>query len=248
MTMRNKLPVLALSLVLSAGMAWAAPPTVDTRTMDGIQSRLDHAKVNQHGDVQVTFDQGVATLTGTVDSLAAKLDAEKAAKKAPGVTRVVDNIQVRVQGIDDQQIARQAYHEVVMYPFYNVFDYVNPEVSNGKLVVNGYVTQPWKKIDLGRILERVKGVAVLQNNLVVLANSQFDDRLRLQLARAIYGNPYFTPYRDHVQPPIRIIVNNMHVTLEGVVVSNMDRIQAGMVANTTGLSFSVTNNLRVVKG
>jgi osmotically-inducible protein OsmY len=248
MTMRNKLSVLVLSMVLGAGMAWGGPPTVDTQTMDGIQSRLDRAKVNQHGDVQVTYDRGVATLTGTVDSLATKLDAEKAAKKAPGVTQVVDNIQVRVQGMDDQQIARQAYHEVAMYYAYGVFDYVTPEVQNGTLVVNGYVTQPFKKVDLGRILERVKGVSAVQNNLEVLPNSQFDDRLRLQLARAIYGNANFTPYRNLAQPPIRIIVKNMHVTLEGVVVSNMDRVQAGMVANTTGLSFSVTNNLRVVKG
>ena len=246
--MRNKLSILTLSLVLSAGMAWAAPPTVDTQTMEGIQSRLDHARVSRHGDVQVTYDRGVATLTGTVDSLAAKLDAEKAARKAPGVTQVVNNIQVRVQGIDDQQIARQAYHELVMYYAYGVFDYVTPEVHNGTLVVNGYVTQPFKKVDLGKILARVKGVSAVQNNLEVLPLSQFDDRLRLQLARAIYGNPYFTPYRDHVQPPIRIIVKNMNVILEGVVVSNMDRVEAGMVANTTGLSFSVTNNLRVVKG
>jgi hyperosmotically inducible protein len=248
MTMRNKLPILALSVVLGAGMVWAGPPTVDTPTMDGIQSRLEHAKVNQHGDVQVTYDHGVATLTGTVDNLGSKLDAEKAARKAPGVTQVVDNIQVRAQGLDDQQIARQAYHEVLMYYAYGIFDYVTPEVQNGTLVVNGYVTQPFKKVDLGRIFERVKGVSEVQNNLEVLPNSQFDDRLRLQLARAIYGNPYFTPYRSLAQPPIRIIVKNLHVTLEGVVNSNMDRTEAGMVANTTGLSFSVTNNLRVVKG
>jgi hypothetical protein len=91
-------------------------------------------------------------------------------------------------------------------------------------------------------------VAALQNNLEVLPTSQFDDRLRLQLARAIYGNPYFTPYRDLAIPPIRIIVDNMHVILEGVVNSEMDRTEAGLVANRTGLSFSVVNNLQVVKG
>jgi len=246
--MRNKIPMIALAMVLGAGMVWAGPPTVDTQTMDGIQSRLDHSKVNQHGNVQVTYDRGVATLTGTVDNLGSKLDAEKAVKKAHGVTQVVDNIQVRAEGMDDQQIARQAYHEVLMYYAYGLFDYVTPEVQNGTLTINGYVTQPFMKGDLEKILSRVKGVAVLQNNLEVLPNSQFDDRLRLQLARAIYGNPYFTPYRSMAIAPIRIIVKNQHVILEGVVNSNMDRIEAGMVANHTGLSFSVTNNLQVVKG
>ncbi len=246
--MRYNLTVLALSLMLGAGMALAGPPTVDTQTMDGIQSRLDHAKVNQHGDVQVTFDRGVATLTGTVDNLGSKLDAEKATQKAPGVSQVVDNIQVRAQGVDDQQILKQARHEINMYYAYGMFDNVNFEVSNGALSVGGQVTQPFKKVDMGRILERVKGVTVLQNNLEVLPTSQFDDRLRLQVARAIYGNPFFTPYANLALPPIHIIVKNGNVTLEGVVISEMDRTKAGMVANLAGLSFSVVNNLRVVKG
>jgi hyperosmotically inducible protein len=248
MTMRNKLSLLVLSLVLGTTLGWAGPPMPDTQATDGIQSRLDHARIAQHGDVQVTVAGGVATLTGTVDSLGAKLDAEKAAQKTPGVTRVVNNLQVRVPGVDDQQIARQAYHELVMYYAYGVFDYVNPEVQNGTLVMTGYVTQPFKKVDLGRIMERVAGVAEVQNNLEVLPPSQFDDRLRLQLARAIYGNPYFTPYTHMAIPPIRIIVKNLNVRLEGVVNSDMDRINAGMAANRTGLSFTVTNNLKVVKG
>jgi osmotically-inducible protein OsmY len=135
-----------------------------------------------------------------------------------------------------------------MYYAYGVFDYVNPEVHNGTLAVHGYVTLPFKKVDLGRIFERVKGVAALQNNLEVLPNSRFDDQLRLKLARAIYGNPIFTPYRDLAIAPIRIIVKNMNVTLEGVVNSTMDRTEAGLIANHTGLSFSVVNNLKVVKG
>ena len=244
--MRNKLPLLALSLVLGAGMCWAAPPTTDTQGAEEIQARLDHAKVNQHGDVHVTYNNGVATLTGTVDDLASKLDAEKAARKAPGVSQVVDNIQVRAQG--DQQILQQARHAIVMYYAFTLFDNVDFEAHNGVLTVTGQVTQPFKKTDMGRLLASVKGVSALQNNLEVLPNSRFDDQLRLQLARAIYGNPYFTPYTNLAIPPIHIIVKNQNVTLEGVVVSNMDRIQAGMVANHTGLAFSVVNNLRVVKG
>jgi len=246
--MRNRISMLAASLVLGAGLVWAAPPTIDTQAMDGIQARLDHSKVNQHGDVQATYDHGVATLTGTVDNLGSKLDAEKAVRKAQGVTQVVDNIHVRAQGVDDQQIANQARHAINMYYAYTMFDNVNFQVKDGALTVNGEVTQPFKKVDMERILQRVKGVAALQNNLEVLPTSQFDDRTRLQLARAIYGNPFFTPYANLALPPIHIIVKNGNVTLEGVVISEMDRIKAGMVANMTGLSFSVVNNLRVVKG
>lgn len=246
--MRNRISMLAASLVLGAGLVWAAPPTIDTQAMDGIQARLDHSKVNQHGDVQATYDHGVATLTGTVDNLGSKLDAEKAVRKANGVTQVVDNIHVRAQGVDDQQIANQARHAINMYYAYTMFDNVNFQVKDGALTVNGEVTQPFKKVDMERILQRVKGVAALQNNLEVLPTSQFDDRTRLQLARAIYGNPFFTPYANLALPPIHIIVKNGNVTLEGVVISEMDRIKAGMVANMTGLSFSVVNNLRVVKG
>jgi hyperosmotically inducible protein len=246
--MRNKLPMMVLGLALGTGVVWAAPPTIDTQAMEGIQSRLNHARVNQHGDVQVTVDRGVATLTGTVDNLGAKLDAEKAAQKTQGVTQVVNNIRVRAQGVEDREILKQAQHEINMYYAYGMFDHVTFAVDNGALTVNGEVTQPFKKTDVRRILERVKGVTALENNIEVLPNSPFDDRLRAQVARAIYGSPFFTPYANLALPPIRIIVKNGNVTLEGVVVNQMDRVQAGMAANLAGLAFSVVNNLHVVKG
>ena len=246
--MRNKLLLLALSLVLGTGWTWAAPPTTDSQAAGNIQSRLDHAKVNQHGDVQVTYANGVATLTGTVDNLGSKLDAEKAAQKAPGVTQVVDNIKVRAEGASDRQIGEQARHEILMYYAYGIFDNVDLAVDNGVLTVSGQVTQPFKKTDIGRILERVKGVAALQNDLEVLPNSMFDDRLRLQVARAIYRDPYFIHYADQAIPPIHIIVKNGNVTLYGVVASTMDRTKADMDARNVGLSFSVVNNLQIVKG
>jgi hyperosmotically inducible protein len=247
MTMRNKLPLLALSLVLGTGWVWAGPPTTDSQAVDTIQSRLDHAKVNQHGDVQVAYAGGVATLTGTVDNLGSKLDAEKAAQKVRGVTQVVDNIQVRAEGVENQQILERARHEIVMYYAYGIFDNVELAAHNGTLTVSGQVTQPFKKTDMGNILERVKGVAALQNDLEVLPVSNFDDRLRLQVARAIYGDPFFIHYANQALPPIHIIVKNGNVTLEGVVASTMDRTKAEMAALHTGLSFAVVDNLQIVK-
>ncbi len=245
--MRNKLSLVVLSLVLGTGLCWAGPPTTDSQAMGGIQSRLNHAKVDKHGDVQVTYAGGVATLTGTVDNLGSKLDAEKATQKAPGVTQVVDNIQVRAEGVGDRQILEQARHEIVMYYAYGIFDNVNLEAHNGTLTVSGQVTQPFKKTDMGNILERVKGVAELENDLEVLPLSTFDDRLRLQVAQSIYRDPYFIQYANRAIPPIHIIVKNGNVTLYGVVASAMDRTKADMDARNVGLSFSVVNNLQIVK-
>jgi len=243
--MRNKLAIWVLPLVLGIGQCLATPPTTDSQAAANIQSRLDHAKLDQHGAVQVTYAAGVATLTGTVDSLGSKLDAEQAARKTKGVKQVVDNIQVRAEGVDDMQILVQARHDIVMYYAYGMFDNVELAVRNGALVVKGQVTQPFKKKDMENILEHVKGVAAFQNNLEVLPLSDFDNRLRMQVARAIYGDPYFIHYTNLALPPIHIIVKNGNVTLEGVVASGMDKTKANMDARGAGLSFSVIDNLRV---
>ncbi len=241
--MRSKLSLGVLVVVLGAGLCWGATPPNDTQTMQTIQSKLDHAKLDQHGSVQVTVAGGVATLTGTVDNLGSKLDAENAARKTRGVTQVIDNIQVGPAS--DAQILEQARHEIVMYYAYTIFDNVELTAHNGKLAVAGQVTEPFKKNDIGRILERVNGVAVLDNNLEVLPLSSFDNRLRLQVARAIYGDPNFINYANLARPPIHIIVNNGNVTLEGVVANTFDKTKANMDALHAGLSFSVVNNLQV---
>jgi hyperosmotically inducible protein len=244
--MRSKLPLLVLSGVLWTGVCWAgAPPTTDAQATAGIQSRLYHAQVFKHGDVQVTYEGGVATINGTVDNLGSKLDAENAARKAPGVTRIVDNIRVHAEGVTDQQILSQARREIVMYYAYGIFDNVELTANDGTLIISGQVTLPFKKDDMGRLVERVKGVAVVENNLEVLPLSTFDDRLRLQVARSIYGDPFFVRYANQPLPPIHIIVKNGNVTLEGAVASTMDRTKAEMAA-LRSTSFSVVNNLRLV--
>jgi hyperosmotically inducible protein len=146
----------------------------------------------------------------------------------------------------DADIAKQVRHEVLMYPSYGIWDDVNFRVANGQVELLGAVNQPFKKKDIERLVQRVPGVASVTNELKVLPLSPFDDRLRLQVARAIYGSSAFTRYAIQAVPPIHIIVENGHVTLTGVVGTPMEKQLAGMRASVVGLSFGpITNNLEV---
>jgi osmotically-inducible protein OsmY len=146
----------------------------------------------------------------------------------------------------DPEIGARVAHEVRMYSWYSVWDNVEIRVANANVELLGVVNQPFKKTDLGRIVARVPGVAGVTNSLRVLPLSTMDDRLRLQVANAIYRQPALLRYAMTPLLPIHIIVENGRVTLEGVVSSAMDKQIAGMTASSAGLSFGqVVNNLRV---
>jgi hyperosmotically inducible protein len=236
---------LVILVALATQTAFAAPGNSDAKTAAEVQSRIYQAHVFDHGQVQVAFEKGVATLTGTVDNLASKLDAEKAASKVHGVAGVVNHISVKADDFSAQQMLEQARKKIVTYYAYGIFDNINLEARGNTLVVSGQVSEPFKRTDIGNFLTRVKGVAKVENNLEVLPLSPYDDSLRLAVARAIYGDPYFVYYSDQAVPPIHIIVKNGNVTLEGVVNSKLDRVKADLAARTAGLSLSFTDNLRV---
>jgi len=241
----TKLLFAALMLALAAQAGFAKRQTDSPAQITAkIEDKLYHAQVFKHGNVQVSVDNGVATLSGTVDSAGYKLDAERAARKVDGVT-VVDNIAVRADDVTPRQIAEQARKEVVTYYAYTIFDNINLQLQDGRLVVSGQVTQPFKKSDIGNFLAHIKGVAELDNNLEVLPTSQYDDRLRMAVARAIYRDPLFVRYADQALPPIHIIVNNGSVTLEGVVANQLDRTKAEADARLAATYFSFTDNLRL---
>jgi hyperosmotically inducible protein len=146
----------------------------------------------------------------------------------------------------DAAIAKKLTHEIRMYSRYSIFDNIGFFVDEGRVELLGEVSQPFKKDDLGRIAARVPGVTSLSNELKVLPLSPMDNRLRLQVARAIYRDPVLSRYGMQVVPPIHIIVDNGHVTLEGVVGTDMEKNVAGLRAAAAGLSFGqVTNNLHV---
>ena len=142
----------------------------------------------------------------------------------------------------DADIAKNVRHEVLMYPNFTLWDDVSFRVNNGQVELFGAVSQPFKKDDIQRMVQRVPGVTSLTNEIKVLPLSPMDDRLRLQVARAIYGYPALNRYGMGAIPSIHIIVDNGRVTLTGVVANDMDKQMAGMRAASAGLSFGLINN------
>jgi hyperosmotically inducible protein len=148
--------------------------------------------------------------------------------------------------LTDAALAQQVRHQILMYSRYTIWDDVNFSVADGSVELTGAVNQPYKKSELGRIVQGIPGVASVTNELKVLPLSPNDDRLRLQVARAIYSDTVLSRYRMMAVPPIHIIVDNGHVTLSGVVNNTLEKQVAGMRASGAGLSFGpVINNLEV---
>jgi len=211
----------------------------------GVQSRLYHSGIFKHGQVKVQVRNGVATLTGTVDSYGQEMRAVRAARHQHGVIGVVDNIHVNTEDVSSKEIIKKARHAVLMYPYYTIFDHVTFSITGNRLTVAGQVTQPFKKSDLGHILAGIKGVTYVNNNLKVLPVSLFDDHIREEVAERIYGDPAFSNYANQANPPIHIIVDNGNVALYGVVNSKVDRQEAAVDARFATTYLGLKNNLRV---
>jgi hyperosmotically inducible protein len=146
-----------------------------------------------------------------------------------------------------ERITKEVRHELLMLPYFGVFDNIAFKVDGYTVTLLGHVTRPSTKSDAENVVKHIEGVEKVDNQIEVLPPSPMDDRLRLELYRAIYGYPALEKYALGVQKPIRIIVKNGHVSLEGVVDNEGDKNFAGLRANGVPGIFSVTNNLRVEK-
>lgn len=136
-------------------------------------------------------------------------------------------------------------HELLMLPYYNVFENLSYKVQDGVVTLSGQVTRPVESRDAENVVKRLPGVERVDNQIEVLPLSPYDNRLRLQVYRAIYGFAPLQRYGLGTQPSIRILVKNGNLTLAGVVRSEADRNLAYLRANSVPGIFSVTNDLRV---
>jgi hyperosmotically inducible protein len=145
------------------------------------------------------------------------------------------------------RIQKEVRHELLMLPYLGVFDNLAYKVDGYNVTLYGQVTRDVVKSDAEKAIKGIEGVEKVDNQIEVLPMSPMDDQLRRRLYRAIYGYEPLERYAMPVIQPIRIIVKNGHVTLEGVVDNEGDKNLAGIRANGVSGVFSVTNNLAVAK-
>ncbi len=144
------------------------------------------------------------------------------------------------------EIVKEVRHELLMLPYYGVFDNLAFTLEGSDTVVlTGHVTRPSLKSDAERVVQEVEGVKAVVNKIEVLPLSPSDDSLRLAAYRAIFSRPGFEKYAGLASPPIRIIVKNGNITLEGIVGNQFDRTLADIAVRSVPGAFTVTDNLSV---
>jgi len=146
---------------------------------------------------------------------------------------------------DEQRISKEVRHELVMLPYYSIFDDLEYSVNGNSVTLLGSVTNPTLKSDAENSVKRIEGVDKVNNQIKVLPPSPNDDRIRRQVARAISNQGGLYRYFMGAVGSIHIIVDNGHVTLKGFVDNQGDDTQAKLAANQVPGVFSVKDELQV---
>jgi hyperosmotically inducible protein len=246
-TMRKQLFAVTVALLVLLNMtAMAATGRYDPQIQQTANQKIQDAKQLQ--SVSSSVEDGIVTLTGTVNLYQDKLDAAKKVKKLANVTGVRNDIVVAGETVPDGQLQRKlakklAYDRVGYYD--NAFNYLALGVKDGVVTVNGDTVSDVAKDSALAIVARMPGVKDVVSDVTVLPVSLFDDSLRARTARAIYRDSVLGRYASDPVDPIRIVVDNGHVTLYGTVASAMDKNIAGIRANSVPGAFSVDNKLVV---
>jgi len=173
------------------------------------------------------------------------LVASSAAAANPAARTRQENKHQRSEEKYRGRLVKEVRHQLVMLPWYSVFDNLAFQVEGDKVTLSGQVTRPTLKSDAEAAVKSIEGVASVVNNIEVLPVSVMDDQLRRAVFRAIYGGASLQRYAIQAVPPIHIIVKNGNVTLEGVVDNEADKNLANLRANQVPNVFSVKDNLRV---
>lgn len=239
------LPQVSKASGMEAGNSGAsAQPANNNFAPSGAQARLNK---RQFKNVTVSVNNGVATLTGTVNLFLDKTDAAKRVMKTPGVTAVNNQIQVAGASVSDSELesrlGKKLEYDRVGYG--NVFNAISLKVTNGVATLGGYALDPVSKDSALALAATTPGVKDVVDRIQVDPLSTMDNRIRIQVARAVYGYPTLNRYAIDPAAPIRIAVQNGNVELFGMVDNAADRNVAFLRANAVPGVFSVKNYLEV---
>lgn len=216
----------------------------DSATSSEVQSKLDKS---QFKGIKVTVQDGIATLSGSVDLYEYKTDADKRVHKVKGVTAVRNEIEVAGPTVPDQEL-QSKLQEKLAYDrvgYGNTFNAITVNVQNGAVTLSGHARTDVDRDSALALVSTYPGVKDVTDNIAVDPTSIMDDQLRLAVARAVYGYPTLNKYAIDPARSIRISVQNGHVELSGVVDSQADKDTANIRANGVPNVFSVQNDLQV---
>jgi hyperosmotically inducible protein len=237
--------LLSVTLVAQTNSATRYDATIQTAVT---QKFADNQKFQ---NVKSSVEDGIVTLSGTVDLYQDKLDAAKAARKLKHAQGVRNLITVAGPAVTDaqltEQLSRKLYYDRMGW-YDSAFNYFTLTVKDGVVTLGGQTYNDVGRDSALALVERMPGVKDIENDVKVSPVSMFDDSIRMRTMRAIYGYPTLGKYAIDPARPIRIIVDNGHVSLYGTVISPMDKEIAGMRANQVPGAFSVENNLVVDNG
>ncbi len=231
------------ALVVAGFLLGAWPAAADDAALQrSVEARLKRAKLDRQAEIHVAVENGRVTLGGTAATVAAQHAAERAALKE---TKAVENrVKVVPKERSDASIRAAVRDTILGYPYYSVFDSVEVGVARGIVLLRGSVRHGYRKTDIESRVAELPGVREIQNQIAVQSVSLYDDDLRYQLVRLIYGDERFVRYANLADPPIRIIVDNGRVTLTGYVASSVEQALIGHIARGL-LSFGVDNQVKV---
>lgn len=216
----------------------------DSGTAGQVQARLNKS---QFKNVKVTVQNGIATLSGTVDLYEYKVDADKRVHKVKGVEAVRNEIEVAGPSVSDQEL-QSKLQEKLAYDrvgYGNAFNAITLTVQNGAVTLGGHARTDVDKDSALALVSTYPGVKDVTNEIEVDPVSIFDDRTRMAVARAVYGYPSLNKYAIDPEKPIRISVQNGNVELFGTVDTQSDKDTAYLRANGVPGVFSVKNYLQV---
>lgn len=240
--------LLAIGLLSATLMAETSTASrYDNPLQTAVTQKL--ASKSQYNNVKATVEDGIVTLTGTVDLYQRKLDAGKLARKTSNSQGVRNLITVAGPSVPDAQLEQKLEKKLtyVRTGYDSTFDYFAIGVKDGVVTVEGQDRTGVGRDEALADIANMPGVKDVIDNVSIEPVSPFDDSVRLRTLRAIYGDSVLSKYAIDPARPIRIIVVNGHVTLYGSVDSTMDKNIAGIRANGVFGAFSVENKLQVAK-
>ena len=226
-------PVLTLTLL---GLA--------QRPDDQVRAEIEKALAKEKIKLEVSVQNGTATLKGQVRNVFQKNQAVEITLKQSEIQNADADVEIAAAE-SDQKLGEEVVKEIRKYSRFTVFDDCSAFIKDGKVALFGWVTEPYKKTDIEKRMYKIIGIQEFKNDIEVLPVSLSDQRLREVLVNRLYGDSTFSDFASMPIPPIHLIVSGSRVIITGVVGNQLMKQKAESIIRGTPGVLSVESKLRI---